>query len=44
MKLTYEDKIQNYRLKKQGIGLKRLSEKYGVNLLNLTYLIRFIDC
>ena len=43
MKLTYEDKVQIYELRKQGISLKRLSEKYGMNLSNLDYLIRLID-
>ena len=43
MKLSYEDKVQIYELRKQGISLKRLSEKYGMNLSNLEYLIRLID-
>ena len=43
MKLSYEDKVQIYELRKQGISLKRLSEKYGINLSNLRYLIRLID-
>jgi len=43
MKLSYEDKVQIYEPRKQGISLKRLSEKYGINLSNLRYLIRLID-
>ena len=43
MKLNYEDKVQIYELRKQGISLKRLSDKYGINLSNLRYLIRLID-
>ena len=43
IRLTYEDKVQIYDLRKQGISLKRLSEKYGINLSNLDYLIRLID-
>ena len=43
MKLTYEDKVRIYELRKQGISLKRLSEKYGMNLSNLKYLVRLID-
>ena len=35
MKLTYEDKVRIYELRKQGISLKRLSEKYGMNLSKL---------
>ena len=43
MKLSYEDKVQIYELRKQGISFKRLSEKYRMNLSNLKYLIRLID-
>ena len=43
MKLTYEDKVQIYELRKQGICLKKLSDKYGMNLSNLKYLVRLID-
>ena len=35
MKLTYEDKVRIYELRKQGISLKRLSEKYEMNLSKL---------
>ena len=43
MKLTYEEKVRIYELRKQGISFKRLSEKYGMNLSNLKYLVRLID-
>ena len=43
MKLSYEDKVQIYELRKQGICLKKLSDKYGMNLSNLKYLVRLID-
>ena len=43
MKLTYEDKVRIYELRKQGISFKRLSDKYGMNLSNLKYLVRLID-
>ena len=43
MKLTYEDKVQIYELSKQVFSLNRLTEKYGINLSNLEYLIRLID-
>ena len=43
MKLTYDDKVQIYELRKQGISFKRLSDKYGINLSNLRYLLRLID-
>ena len=35
MKLTYEDKVRIYELRNQGISLKRLSEKYEMNLSKL---------
>ncbi len=31
MKLTYEDKVQIYELRKQGESFKRLSNQFGVN-------------
>ena len=43
MKLSYEDKVQIYELRKQGISFKRLLDKYGMNLSNLKYLVRLID-
>ena len=43
MKLTYEDKIQIYQLRKQGISLKILSKNYNVTVRNLDYLVQFID-
>ena len=43
MKLTYEDKVQIYELRKQGISLKRLSEKYGINLSNLLYFKNLLE-
>ncbi len=43
MKLRYEDKVQIYELRKQGISLKRLSEKYGINLSNLLYFKNLLE-
>ena len=43
MKLTYEDKIQIYQLRKQGFSLKNLSKIYNVTIRNLDYLVQFID-
>ena len=43
MKLTYEDKIQIYQLRKQGFSLKNLSKIYNVTVRNLDYLVQFID-
>ena len=43
MKLSYEDKVQIYELRKQGYSLEKLSNKFGINNSNLRYMIRLID-
>ena len=43
MKLTYEDKIEIYQLRKQGKSLKNLSQKYDIAVSNIKYLVRLID-
>ena len=43
MKLTYEDKVQIYELRKQGYSLEKLSNKFGINNSNLQYMIKLID-
>ena len=43
MKLTYEDKVQVYELRKQGRSFKELSNKFGINNSNLRYMIKLID-
>ena len=43
MKLTYEDKIEIYQLRKQGESLKKLSQKYDIGVSNIKYLVRLID-
>ena len=43
MKLTYEDKVQIYELRKQGESFRRLSNQFGINISNLQYMIKLID-
>ncbi|HEV0106949.1 TPA: transposase, partial [Streptococcus pneumoniae] len=45
MKLTYDDKVQIYELRKQGysLSLEKLSNKFGINNSNLRYMIKLID-
>ena len=43
MKLTYEDKVQIYELRKQGKSFKRLSNQFGVNVSGLKYMVKLID-
>ena len=43
MKLTYEDKVQIYELRKQGESFKRLSNQFGVNVSGQKYMMKLID-
>ncbi|HEW1922289.1 TPA: transposase, partial [Streptococcus pneumoniae] len=43
MKLSYDDKVQSYELRKQGYSLEKLSNKFGINNSNLRYMIKLID-
>ena len=43
MKLTYEDKVQIYELRKQGESFKLLSNQFGVNVSGLKYMVKLID-
>ena len=43
IKLTYENNIQIYKLRKQGYSYVQFSNKYGVKLSNLIYMIKLID-
>ena len=43
MKLSYENKVQIYELRKQGYSLEKLSNKFGINNSNLRYMIKLID-
>jgi len=43
MKLSYEDKVQIYGLRKQGYSLEKLSNKFGINNSNLRHMIKLMD-
>ena len=43
MKLTYEDKVQIYELRKKGESFRQLSNQFGINISNLKYMIKLID-
>ena len=43
MKLTYDDKVQIYKPRKQGYSIEKLSNKFGINNSNLRYMIKLID-
>ena len=44
MKLTYEDKVQIYELRKQGFSYSKLSDMFDIQKSNLKYMIKLIDC
>ena len=44
MKLSHEDKVQIYELRKQGQNFKQLSKRFGVNASGLKYMVKLIDC
>ena len=44
MKLSNEDKVQIYELRKQGQNFKQLSKRFGVNASGLKYMVKLIDC
>ena len=43
MKLTYEDKVQIYELRKQGFSYSRLADIFGINARNIVYMIKLIE-
>ena len=43
MKLSYEDKVQIYELRKQGQSFKQLSKRFGVDVSGLKYMVTLID-
>ena len=42
-KLSYEDKINIYYMKKKGISRKEIANDYKIKELNVQYLVRLID-
>ena len=43
MKLTHEDKVQIYELRKKGESFRQLSNQFGINISNLQYMIKLIN-
>ncbi len=43
MKLSYEDKLEIYKLKKNDLSWVNLSQIYTVTIANLTYMIKLMD-
>ena len=43
MKLNYEDKVQIYELREQGQSFKQLSERFGVDISGLKYMMKLVD-
>ena len=42
-KLSYEDKINLYNDKKEGLSLNSISKKYGIRKSGISYLVKLID-
>ncbi len=43
MKLSYDDKVQIYELRKQGQSFNQLSKRFGVDASGLRYMMKLID-
>ena len=43
MKLTHEDKVQIYELRKKGESFRQLSNQFGIKISNLQYMIKLIN-
>ncbi|EFW88740.1 transposase [Streptococcus equinus] len=43
MKLTYEDKLEIYQLRKQGMSWPQLGQTYDVNPRNLRCMVKLMD-
>ena len=43
MKLSYENKVQIYELRKQGRTFKEISNIFGITIPNLQYMIKLIN-
>ena len=43
MKLTCEDKVQIYELRKQGQSFNQLSKRFGVDVSGLKYMVKLIE-
>ncbi|NKZ20145.1 IS3 family transposase, partial [Streptococcus ovuberis] len=43
MKLSYEDKLTIYHLKKQGMTWTKIGKLYDVNISNIKYMVRLMD-
>ncbi|HGD4137041.1 TPA: IS3 family transposase, partial [Streptococcus agalactiae] len=43
MKLSYEDKLEIYELRKIGMSWPQISQRYDVRISNLKYMIKLMD-
>ncbi|MCS4488581.1 transposase [Streptococcus sp. SQ9-PEA] len=43
MKLTYEDKLEIYKLRKQGVSWSQICNQFDVNVSELKYMVRLMD-
>lgn len=43
MKLSYEDKLEIYELRKRGVLWSQISQRYDVRMSNLKYMVKLMD-
>ncbi|SEF22674.1 hypothetical protein SAMN04487839_11716 [Streptococcus gallolyticus] len=43
MKLSYEDKVKIYEMRKSGVTRSQIHDQFGVNTNNLRYMFRLIE-
>ena len=43
MKLSYEDKVKIYEMRKSGVTWSQIHDQFGVNTNNLRYMFRLIE-
>lgn len=43
MKLSYDDKLRIYELRKNGMSCSQLSQQYDIQVSNLKYMVRLMD-
>ncbi|OLN83178.1 hypothetical protein BMI76_06215 [Streptococcus sp. 'caviae'] len=43
MKLSYDDKLRIYELRKNGVSCSQLSQQYDIQVSNFKYMVKLID-
>ncbi|SIR11050.1 transposase, partial [Streptococcus equi] len=43
MKLSYDDKLRIYELRKNGMSCSRIGQQYDIQVSNLKYMVKLMD-